>query len=192
MLIDIHTRAEADLSYIREAMARAEGFSAVSGWGIVGMGIVALLTGALASQATHITQQLIYWLFAAPMAATLGIAGSIWKSRQRGAQPLKDPAQRFLLCLLPPAGIAAVFTHTLWLLDLTDLLPSLWLMCYGCGVLAAGTYAARPVALMGGTFLACGLITMTLPVGWLNAVMTLSFGMAHLVFGWQVVKHHGG
>ncbi len=192
MLVNIQQRAEEDLSYIRQVMARAEGLSTVSGWAIFSMGVVALLAGALGGSTSDLGDQLKFWLACAPVAAVIGIGGSLWKSRQRETEPLRDPARRFLLCLLPPAGVAAIFTHLLWSLEQIQLLPSLWLLLYGCGVLAAGTYAVRPVAVMGAAFLVCGTISMTLPLEWLNTMMTVSFGLLHLYFGWQVAKHHGG
>ncbi len=192
MLIDLHSRAEDDLSYIRKAMARAEGLSTVSGKSIMVMGGIALIAGALANSGETLGEQMLYWLAAAPVAALAGIIGSVWKSRRRDTGPLLDPVNRFLLCLIPPITIAAVVTHSLWATELSKLLPCLWLLCYGCGVLAAGTYAARPIAIMGAAFLGAGLISMTLPTHWLNTSMTLSFGLLHLIFGWQVMKHHGG
>ena len=45
---------------------------------------------------------------------------------------------------MPPISIAIVFTEALWGSPYTYLLPSLWMLCYGCGLVAAGTYAESP------------------------------------------------
>ncbi len=192
MLIDLHSRAEEDLSYIRKAMARAEGMSTVSGRASMVMGCLALITGGLAFMADDLEGQLKFWLYVAPIAAVIGIIGSALKSRGSDAKPLRDPASRFLLCLVPPISIAAITTHALWGSPYVYLLPGLWMLCYGCGLLAAGTYAVRPVAIMGACFLMLGGVATTLTDDWMNAAMSFSFGFLHIIFGWQLVRHHGG
>ncbi len=47
--VHLHTRAMDDLAFIRSAMARSAEFTAVSGWGIVAMGSMALVGSWAAS-----------------------------------------------------------------------------------------------------------------------------------------------
>ena len=67
-------------------------------------------------------------------------------------------------------------------------------------MLAAGTYAVRPVLLMGATFTMLGTLVLLLPgifpaaapVQWANPSLAIGFGALHITFGWQVCRHHGG
>jgi hypothetical protein len=72
------------------------------------------------------------------------------------------------------------------------ILPALWMLLYGCGVLAAGTYAVTPIMHMGFCLLAAGTLMTALPRGWENFGLGLGFGGLHTLFGWQVYRHHGG
>ena len=85
-----------------------------------------------------------------------------------------------------------MLTVSLWSSEQITLLPGIWMMLYGCGVLAAGTYAAAPVMQMGGGFIVAGLFTHALPVGWSNVLLGAVFGGLHLFFGYRVYRDHGG
>ena len=96
------------------------------------------------------------------------------------------------MCLLPSLLVGAIVTFSLWQTPLITLLPGLWMMLYGCGVLAAGTYAAAPVMQMGGCFIVAGLFAHALPAGWSNVLLGVVFGGLHIYFGYQVYRNHGG
>ena len=191
MVTRLQDKAETNLQFIREAMERAERVSAVSGAGMMGMGALALAGGAMASRLTP-DLQLLAWLVLAPVAALLGAATTWRKSTRSGEEPLRDPMRRFIWCLAPSLLAAAVFTALLWGTPTQALLPVLWLVLYGCGVLAAGTYAVPPVMHLGMSFIGAGLVLATLPADWMNTALSLAFGGLHLFFGWRIYKHHGG
>lgn len=192
MPIDIQEQAEDNLRFIRSAMERAERVSAVSGAGAMAMGVLALLAMAVSTASTDLSQQLLVWIGTAFVAGTTGAVACTLKARKNGMPFFADPGRRFLLCLIPSLLVGVVLTATLLPGPQASLLPGLWMMLYGAGVLAAGTYAAPPVMNMGGGFLVIGVFTLALPESWANVLLGLSFGGLHLFFGYQVFKHHGG
>lgn len=192
MPIDIQEQAEDNLRFIRNAMERAERLSAVSGAGAMAMGAIALLAMAISATFSEPMQQLLVWICTAFVAGTVGAVACALKARRNGMPFFADPGRRFLLCLIPALLVGVVLTAELLAGAEAGLLPGLWMMLYGAGVLAAGTYAAPPVMHMGGSFLVIGVFTQALPESWANVLLGLSFGGLHLFFGYQVYRHHGG
>jgi hypothetical protein len=191
MRIDIREQATANLRFIRGAMERAEKVSAASGAAAMAMGGIAIATMALAAPIAALEGQLAVWIVSAFVALCAGSAGSWVKARRNDLVLLGDAGRRFLLCLIPPLLVGAVLTAALWSTQIS-LLPAIWMLLYGCGVLAAGTYAAPPVMYMGGCFIVAGLFTHALPAAFGNVLLGAAFGGLHLVFGYQVYRHHGG
>lgn len=192
MQVDLREQASDNLRFIRGAMERAGRVSTASGIGAMAMGAVALLAMAVASARAGLEAQLAVWIAAAFAALLAGALGSVHKARRNNLPLLGDPGRRFLLCLIPPLLVGVVLTTSLWGTPQSALLPGLWMMLYGAGVLAAGTYAAPPVMHMGVVFLVAGLFTHALPAAWSNVLLGVVFGGAHLGFGFQVYRHHGG
>jgi len=191
MLLDLQQRAEHDLRFIRSAMARAEGMSSVSGLGGIWMGGVALVAALLAPMRPALPEQLLIWIGAAAVAAPLG-AIACWRKGRRGGVFIHwDPVRRFLLCLVPAIAVAVILTLRLWSSE-PALIPSVWLMLYGCGVLAAGTYAVPAVVTLGGAFIVLGASSLVLDPAWSNIALAAGFGGLHIGFGLWVYKRHGG
>jgi len=190
--IDIQEHAQDNLRYIRGAMERAERVSAVSGMGVMAMGVIALLAMAVGAVVQDPWLQLLVWIGTAFVAGGAGILGCWVKARKNDLPFFADPGRRFLLCLIPALMVGVVLTVSLLSTAEMSLLPGLWMMLYGAGVLAAGTYASAPVMHMGGAFVLAGLFTHALPAGWANVLLGVTFGGLHLYFGYQVYRHHGG
>jgi hypothetical protein len=190
----LQREAELNLRYIRHAMERAASVASISGAGGIGMGLIGLGAGTAAlqlSSPTQIETQLGLWLVAAIAAMAVGTGAAMAKGR-RLHQPLwNDGARGFLMGLLPSLVIGAALTTILWQRELWDLIPPVWLLCYGAGVLAAGTYAVPPVAWMGAGFIATGVLGLWLPE-WQLWLLLASFGALHVIFGLLIMRRYGG
>ena len=70
-----------------------------------------------------------------------------------------------------------------------DLLPAVWLMLYGSGVIAAGIASVRIIPIMGGLFFALGITALFGAGDWM---LGLGFGVLHIIFGSIIAWRYGG
>jgi hypothetical protein len=120
-----------DLRFIRQTMERAGSFTAVPGWGGVGIGVTALARRWLGARQPTPGRWLAVWLATAVL-ATLIAAGTLALKARRARVPLSTgPGRKFLLSFLPPVGAAVALTAALYAHGAAALLPGLWLLSYG-------------------------------------------------------------
>jgi hypothetical protein len=185
-------RAEADLRFIRGAMERSGSFTALPGRGGMVMGCVALAASIGARLLTGADAWLALWTGTALAAAAIGIGSMQRKAAREGLALLAGPGRRFLLCLCPSLVVGAFLTAALARAGQIELLPGVWLLCYGAGVVAAGAFSPPVVPLTGAAFLVLGGVALVAPASWGDALMAAGFGAGHLVSGFVVARHHGG
>jgi len=181
-----------DLRFIRQTMENAASFTAVPGWGAVAMGLTALAAAALNPLPANAKAWVITWLVAAMSAFILGALAICWKARRAGTPVLTRPGRKFVLSLFPPMLAGAMLSFALYGAGLTRLLPSVWLLLYGMGVISAGTFSVRVVPVMGLCFMLAGVAAMFCPAAWANAVMAAGFGGLHILFGTIIARRYGG
>lgn len=190
--VDLQSHAMDNLRYIREAMESSAPFTSVPGWGGVAVGCSALVAAALAAGQTFGERWLTIWVIDALLALAVGGWAMASKARGQGVQLSKGVGRRFLLSLSPPILAAAVLTVVLVRADALWVVPGIWLLLYGAGVVTGGTFSVRPVPLMGLCFMALGVIALFAPASWLNGIMALGFGGLHIVFGAVIARRYGG
>jgi len=188
----LHDRAADNLRFIRSAMERAGSFTAVPGVGGVWVGVTALAAAAVARKTGSAAAWLSVWLAEGCLAASIAAVATARKAR-RSAMPLSSaPARRFALAYVPAMAAGAVLTFVFAEHGLVLRLPGMWLLLYGAGLTAAGSFSVRIVPMMGLCFMAAGALACAAPTGWGNAFMAAGFGMLHVVFGIAIARHHGG
>ena len=188
----LESRALDDLRFIRQTMERAGAFMAVPGWGGMGMGAIGLAAAALAHRASTPAMWLAVWLAGAAVAVALGGSAMVWKARAAGLSLWAGPGRRFFLSLCPPLAAAAVITVVLFQHDLAVLLPGVWLLLYGTGVVTGGAFSVRIVPVMGLGFMVLGVAALASPAVWGDAYMAAGFGGLHLLFGGLIARTYGG
>jgi hypothetical protein len=179
------------LRFIRQTLERSRPFTAVSGAGLISMGITALLAAAIAASRPTDAEWLSTWLLAAAFAIAIGSAANVWKARTLKLSP-SGPGRQFAICLLPPLAVGGLLSVALLMAGVRELLPGLWLLLYGTGVMAAGAFSVRPVPVLGFTMLVLGAGTLFAPAAWGDALLAAGFGVAHIVFGFVIARKHGG
>jgi len=187
----LHERALADLQFIRRTMEGVAAFTTLSGAGLVAIGVSALAAGFLAGS-TPGPVWLLIWVADAALGLLAGVLTTLWKTRRAQLPMLSGPLRKFGLALAAPSLAGAVLTLALAQHGAYPLLPAVWLLLYGSGLLAGGTFSIRLVPVMGACFMALGVAAALAPAALGSAAMVAGFGGLHIVFGALVVRGHGG
>lgn len=200
----LHDRAMQDLSFIRQTMEGASSFTDVPGWGLVGIGVSAIVAAVIARAQPSAGRWLGVWVTEACLAALFG-GWMTWRKMKRrvrvnGAPVLSVPARKFLFGFWPAMLAGAALTVAL--LDFSDIwrvnsavppvLPGLWLLLYGVSIMTAGTFSVRAVPLMGAGLMAMGAVALVIPGLRANMMLAVGFGVWQIAFGLWIARRHGG
>jgi hypothetical protein len=181
-----------NLKYIRATMERATSLTLVSGWGQVAIGLTALPATAIAAKQPTFKAWMSVWL--AEGAVALLIAG--WsmdrKARRTQTPLLSGTGRKIIFSLSPPILVGALLTVVLYRSGLTDVIPPLWLLLYGTGVIAGGMFSVSVVPIMGLCFISFGAAALFAPPGFRDGFMAVGFGGLHIVFGTIIARRYGG
>ena len=184
--------AEESLQFIRQTMERSSTFTAVPGLGGAGMGAIGLAAALVAANQSSNERWLIVWLLAAVVALAFGVAATLRKAARLGAPLAGAVGRRFAISLAAPLVTGAALTWGVWVHDDWALMPAVWLLLYGTGVLAGGIFSVAAVRLLGVAFMALGVAALATPPAWGNAWLGLGFGGLQLAFGLYIARRHGG
>jgi hypothetical protein len=187
----LHERAADDLRFIRAAMEGSGRFTAVPGRGTVAMGAIALAAAWYAGQARSVRDWLVVWAAALTLALAVGLVALHRKAARLGTPTLSGPGRRFLLGLCPAIVVGALVTLPLVRMGQHRMIPAIWLLTYGAGVVAAGSLSVAVVPLTGAAIMALGGVALWFPQHG-NALLAAGFGAAHIVAGFYVARRHGG
>lgn len=190
--IRLEDRALADLSFIRDTMARAGTVTSVPGWGGLAMGVTALTAAGIAARQGSYAEWLAVWLGEAVVALGIGGAAIVRKAEASGTPLLAGAGRLFIRAFMPPLIAGALLTAVFYRSGLVTRLPGLWLLLYGTAVTTAGIHSVRVVPLMGLSFGLLGGIAFLAPADWGNGFMALGFGGLHIGFGWLIARRYGG
>ena len=188
----LHERAMDNLKYIRETMERATAFTAISGWGLVAIGVTALAASFISAQQKTFKAWMAVW-FAEAVIALL-IAGWSMDRKARAAKMplLSGPGRKVAFSLSPPIFAGAIVTGVLYRAGLTSAIPGLWLLLYGTGVVTGGMFSVSAVPIMGLCFMVLGATAFFAPAEFANWLMAAGFSGLHLVFGVIIARRYGG
>lgn len=195
----LRDRALENLQYIRSTMERAGSFTSVPGWGMVVLGVSAIAASLYAGSVPAApvygelpARWLWIWMFEALLGAGVGVAALLYKAMRSGDTIVNGPGRRFGLGVLPPFIVGALLTYVLWQAKQLPLLPAVWLLCYGTGVVTGGAFSMRVVPVMGICFMVLGALALFTPLAWQPWLLAAGFGVLHIVFGLIIARRYGG
>ena len=181
-----------NLAFIRDTMEAAGSFTAVSGWGMVAVGIIATVAAAIASAQETVLQSLYVWMAAAVLAPVVMLWAIVRKARRAHVPLVSGPGRKFVLSFSPPILVGALLTVVLYGAGLVQTIPGMWLLLYGTAVVAGGAFSVRVVPVMGFCFMLAGTLAVFTPPSWNDWIMAAAFGGLHIGFGIPVALRHGG
>jgi hypothetical protein len=188
----LHARAMDNLAFIRSTMENAGAFTAVSGWGMVIVGVLAIAASFIASDQPTTARWLDVWLALAAAGIVVQLWAMLAKARASGIPLLSGPGRKFVLAVSPPLLAGAVLTIVLHRAGMAAVLPGLWLLLYGAAVAAGGAFSVEIVPVMGLCFLAAGALALFTPLAWNDWILAIAFGGFHIAFGIPIARRYGG
>ena len=189
--LPIEDRAHDNLRFIRSTMERASSFTAVPGWGGIAMGVSSLAAAHFASAQASNDAWLRIWMLELVAALILGGIAMTLKAKRANVSLFGGPASRFAMSFGPAVLAGGMLTWALASRDQHALLPAVWLLLYGSGVIAGGLSSVRVVPVMGALFFILGIVALfgVLPA---DVVLAAGFGGLHIIFGSLIVWRYGG
>jgi hypothetical protein len=188
----LHARAMDNLAFIRDTMEAAGSFTAVSGWGMVAVGIIAAVAGVIASAQHSVLESIYVWIAAAVLAPAVMMWAIVRKARRARMPLLSGPGRKFVLSFSPPMLVGALLTIVLYRAGLVEIIPGMWLLLYGTAVVAGGAFSVKIVPVMGICFMLAGTLAVFAPTTWNDWIMAAAFGGLHIAFGIPIARRHGG
>ncbi|HMJ19295.1 MAG TPA: hypothetical protein VK478_12965 [Gemmatimonadaceae bacterium] len=188
----LHARAMDNLAFIRDTMEAAGSFTAVSGWGMVAVGLIATVAASVAAAQQTEVRSLYVWIVAAVLAPVVMLWAIVRKARRAHVPLLSGPGRKFVLSFSPPILVGALLTIVLYRAGLVGMIPGMWLLLYGTAVVAGGAFSVKIVPVMGFCFMLAGTLALFAPQSWNDWIMAAAFGGLHIGFGIPVAWRHGG
>ena len=182
-------------------MERAAAFTHVSGWGMVAVGVLAFVAsfaariiagGGALMDGQRARVWVTVWLVQAVISAA--VAGVLIRRKARAADAdlLSSPGKKMLSGFAPPMIAGALMTFALAQHGIFALLPGVWMLLYGVGVMTGGAHSVRTLPAMGVAFVMLGGIALFIAPAYADWLMGAGFGGLHIIFGILVVRRHGG
>ncbi len=190
--VAIDARAADNLRFIRETMERAAAFTALPGWGGVGIGLTAVAASYVAAQQGGPNAWLLTWLVEAVLAIAIATVATAHKARAAKLPLFSGPGRKFALSFAPPLLVGALLTAVLFRSGYTSVLPGMWLLLYGTAVVTGGAFSVRVVPMMGLCFMAAGAVALFSPAAWGNWFLAGGFGGLQILFGLVIARKYGG
>ncbi len=181
-----------NLQYIRDTMERAGSLTAVPGVGGIIMGVTALLAAVVAARQPSLERWMGTWILAALVALAIGVLAMVRKARVLKVPLLSGAGRKFALSLSPPLLAGALLAIPLYRQGVSGLIPGMWLLLYGAGVVTGGAFSVPVIPVMGLCFLLEGAVALFCPASWGNWFLAAGFGGLHIVFGAIIARRYGG
>jgi hypothetical protein len=189
----LHDRALADLRFIRETMEGASAFTTFSGWALVAIGVLTLVASVAADRQPTPARWLLVWLILVIVSVPIAVLATARKGRAAGLPLFSVPARKFVLGLAPSVVAGGLLTAALAREELYPLLPGLWLLLYGAGIVAGGSFSVRVIPVMGVAFMILGALALLTPLDeYAPGYLAVGFGGLHIVFGLVIARRYGG
>ncbi len=173
-------------------MNRTSTFTAVPGSGVCVVGATAVVATVVGLRQPTTDAWLGVWLVEALVGFSIALFSMHRKASQLGTMALSAAGRRLLMGLLPALAAGGLLTAAIMWDGSTRLIPGVWLLLYGIGIVQAGAFSTRVVPSMGIVFVFLGAVALPMPWVWANVMLAAGFGLTHIGFGALIASRHGG
>lgn len=173
-------------------MERASAFTAVPGWGQVAIGATALLAAYVAAREANASRWLFTWLVEALIALLISGWSMDRKARKTATPLFSGAGRKVVFSLSPPLIVGALLTAIFFRKGITSVIPAVWLLLYGTGVVTGGMFSVPVVPVMGVCFMVLGAAALLVSPSWANLWLAAGFGGLHIIFGIIIARKYGG
>lgn len=156
------------------------------------MGMSAIGAAYVAAQQASAMAWLLTWTAEALLAFVIGGWAMDRKARAAELPLLSGPGRKFALGLAPPMIVGVILTIVFARTVGINVIPGMWLLLYGTGIVTGGMFSVRIVPIMGICFMLLGVVALFLSPRFGNYEMALGFGALHIIFGIIIARKHGG
>jgi hypothetical protein len=197
--------AEKHLATIRHIMESATQITVLPGWAAIlggalalaGCGVTYVLMKSLdfgsipSLEASRRTSLIALWIGVAVVATGIDIVMTLRLARKKGKNAWSRLSQLAAYAMGPAIGAAFAISLALALQGQWGMIPAVWMILYGLGVWMAGVLSVHAPGVLGLVFMVCGVATLfwTRPLS--LAMVALTFGIAHVVFGIYLLVRFG-
>lgn len=156
------------------------------------MGLSAVAAAGVAHRQQTALAWLTVWMAEALLGTVIGAVFAARKARLLGSALLEGPGKRFVLAFLPSIFGAGSLTLYLWRAGTIGVAPPVWLLLYGCGIVAGGAHSVRLVPVLGVCFLGLGAMALFTPLSLGDVWLAAGFGGLQILFGCIIAIRYGG
>ncbi len=190
-------QAERDLQVIRKAIEASSRYTNLTARGYFFSGIVALIgtwrtyqflgAGKVADMrlitAADLPRLALIWTLVLAASLVIAVFFSWWKARQNKISAWNSLSARMFLSQLPLIGVAGLLTVGLALKGYYEVIPVVWLGCYGVIFYSFSYYTGKSQKIEGLVFITLATIAMFAPGPAVLACLGMGFGVVHIVSG---------
>ncbi len=190
-------QAEQDLQIIRKAIEASSRYKNITARGYFFSGIVALVGVWRTYQflgadkvadtrlitAADLPGLALIWTLVLAVSLVMAVFFSWWKARRNKISAWNSLSARMFLSQLPLIAVAGLFTVGLALKGYYEVVPVVWLGCYGVIFYSFSYYTGKSQKIEGLVFIALATIAMFAPGAVVLACLGLGFGGVHIVSG---------
>ncbi len=192
--------AREELAYIRRTLDAAGHLTTIPGRGFVAIGLLALaavaanllLTGAPWDTGPGQDRALVVWGALLLLSAVIGTWSMARKARRLGQQFWTPVLRRAAWGYGAAMALGGVLTFAVLASGRREMLPEIWLGCYGVALCSAGVVSVSPLRWMGGCFLGLAGAAAFMESSAGLALLASGFGWLHIAFGAYIAWRHNG
>ena len=188
-----------EINYIKQVISSSTHYTNLSGTAAIISGVAALV-GCLVS--FYLPEQagcpcfnfklIAIWLAVFIISVTANIYFIIRKAKKTGQPAWSRLTRLILFALSPPLLIGGILTIFFVLQNNLIWIPATWMISYGMGVWSAALFSISEPRWLGAAFMLIGLITLFF-FHEINLVMlSISFGVFHIIYGLRLLLRYGG